>query len=234
MGRPQQVSEGHRESARENPTMQPFHGVLSPGICFASGHCVVLNNYTSTPTSIGAIDEVWMVTPEGERLLYADPPEAGPIIETYHDFDRTRGAEITWGQANEDSVEVDIDAEDGTTFTLRADLGVSRKIRLLNAMMTLTPRPIVRTSVGQRVITLSFRQLIETNGLKIAGRTETQEPYRVEADNMRAVTSADAMVDGEDLGEVGPPDRLIEFGDHSVPNEPLIVFGDIYLRPPRE
>lgn len=225
-------SEGHRDAAREDLALQPFHGVLSPGICFASGHCVVLNTYSSTPTSIGAYDEVWMITPDGDRFLYTDPSEAGSVVETYHNFDRTCGATITWDRASEDRLTVDIDAEDGTTCTIRADLGVPRKIRLLNAMMTRTPRPIVRTAIGQRLITLSFRQLIETNGLKIAGKTETREPYRVESERMRAVRSVDAMLDGEDLGDVAPPDRLIEFGDHRVPDEPLIVFGDMYLRPP--
>lgn len=76
--------------------------------------------------------------------------------------------------------------------------------------------------------------MIESNGLKIAGTTETQEPYRVEADSLRMVTSATATLNDEDLGEVGPPNRPIEFGDHKVPNEPFVTFGDIYLRPPTE
>lgn len=222
------------EAVRADASLRPFHGIQSPGICFASGHCLVLNKYSSTPTSIKAFDEVWMVAPDGERRLYTDPPEAGSYIETYHDFNRIVGAAITWEQANEDRVALHLEGEDGTSLDLRADLGVSPRIRVLNTITSLTPQPILRSSIGQTVSTLALSQLIESNGMKIAGVTETQEPYRVEADSIRAVTSATATLNDEDLGEVGPPNRSIGFGDHKIPNEPLVTFGAIYLRPPTE
>jgi len=70
--------------------------------------------------------------------------------------------------------------------------------------------------------------------MKIAGVTETREPYRVEADSIRAVTSATVTLNDTDLGEVGPPDQPIAFGDHKIPDEPLVTAGVIYLRPPTE
>lgn len=213
-------------------SLQPFHGIQSPGLCFSSGHCLVLNKYASAPTPIEAFGEIWIVTPDGERLLYTDPPAAGAYTEAYHDFDRTVGASITWERANEDRIAVHLDGEDGTVLELRSDLGVSPGVRVLNAITALTPRPVVRTSIGQTISTLALGQLIESNGLKIAGVTETQEPYRVEPDSIRLVTHATATLDNEDLGAVGPPDRPIEFGDHTVPNDPLMTFGAIYLRPP--
>lgn len=220
--------------ADADDSLHPFHGIQSPGIFFSSGHCLVLNKYSSAPTSIEAFDEIWIVTPDGERLLYTDPPKAGSYTERYHDFDRIVGAAITWEQANEDRVALHLDGEDGTVLELRADLGVSPRVRVLNTFTSLTPQPIVRTSIGQTISTLALGQLIESNGLKIAGVTETQEPYRVEADSIRLVTSATATLNNDDLGEVGPPNRPIEFGDHKVPNNPLITFGAIYLRSPTE
>lgn len=220
--------------ADANGPLQPFRGIQSPGICFSSGHCLVLNNYSSAPTSIEAFDEIWIVTPDGERLLYTDPPKAGSYTETYHDFDRVVGAAITWKQANKERVALHLDGDDGTVLDMRADLGGSPKIRVLNTIMSLTPQSILRTSIGQTVSTLTLGQLIESNGLKVAGVTETREPYRVEADSIRLVTSATATLNNEDLGEVGPLNRMIEFGDHKVPNDPLITFGALYLRPPTE
>lgn len=217
-----------------NGALHPFRGLQSPGICFSSGHCLVFNKYSSTPTSIEAFDEIWIVSPDGERLLYTDPSKAGSYTERYHDFDRVVGAAISWEQANEDRVALHLDGEDGTVLELSADLGVSPRIRVLNTITSLTPQPIVRTSIGQTISTLALGQLIESNGLNIAGVTETQEPYRVQADSIRLVTCATATLDTEDLGEVAPPNRPIEFGEHKVPNDPLITFGAIYLRPPIE
>lgn len=234
MATSQQTSADPREATREDESLQPFHGFLTPGICFASGHCVMVLNFSSTPTRIDAYDEVWIFTPDGERRLYADPPEAGPFVETYHDFDRTFGATIFWDQANEDRVAFTLEGEDGMTLDLTVDLGSTTATRLLNTITDLTPQSILRTSIGQTVSTLSFNQLLDANGMKIAGETETQEPYRVEADSLRVVTNAAATLDGEDLGAVQPPDRLIAFGDAKVPDIPFFSFGDLYLRPPPE
>jgi hypothetical protein len=131
-------------------------------------------------------------------------------------------------------VAVHLDGEDGTTVTLRADLGVTTGMQLLNTLASLTPGPILRTSIGQTVINRTFAQFIDTNGLKIAGSTETGEPYRAEADTLRAVTSVSATVNEDDLGRLTPPDRQIKFGDHVIPNEPIFVFGTLYLRTPPE
>lgn len=218
----------------EDESLQPFKGFLSPGICFASGHCVMVQNFSSTPTQIDAFDEVWIFTPDGERLMYVDPPAAGPDCQTYHDFDRTLGATITWNHAHEDRVSLALEGEDGTTLDLDVELGSTTETRLLNAISDLTPQSLLRTSIGQYVSTLLFNQLLDANGMKIAGVTDTQEPYRVEADSLRAVKNAAATLDEEDLGAVQPPDDLITFGDAKVPNEPFFSFGNLYLRPPPE
>lgn len=220
--------------ADANGSLQPLRGIQSPGICFSSGHCLITHKYSSTPTAIDAFDEIWIVTPDGERHLYTDPPKAGSYTERYHDFDRIVGSAITWEQANDERVALHLDGDDGTVLDMRADLGTSPNIRLLNTITSLTPQSILRTSIGQTVSTLTLGSLIDSNGLKIAGVTETQEPYRVEAKSIRRVTSATATLNDEDLGQTGPPDRLIEFGDHKVPNDPLVTFGAIYLPPPTE
>lgn len=212
--------------------LRPFRTRQSPGLFFARGYCLCPIHYSATPTPLNTYDELWLITPDGERRLYSDPPEAGALTQRYHEFDRAVGASITWEHASHDRVAVHLDGEDGRTVDLRADLGVTPGISLLNVIASLTPRPILRTSIGQKVTNLTFAQLIDGNGLKIAGNTETGEPYRAEADAIRVVTSASATVNGNDLGDLTAPDRLIEFGDHIIPNEPVFVFGALYLRPP--
>lgn len=230
----EEQSGGHPPQATTKRTLQPLHGCFSPGICFESGHCIWLFKWSSSPTEFDAYDDVWIITPDGERILYADPPEAGPAVETWHEFDRTVGAAISWSQANQDGVEFHLEGEDGTTLDFRSELGSSTGTFLLNAITTLTPQPILRTGLGETVSNFSLAQLMDVNGLKVAGITDTEEPYRVEPDSLRAVTAATATLNGEDLGDIIPPDRPIEFGDAIVPDEPFFSFGDLYLRPPTE
>ena len=228
-----QQSEEDAVSRREtDEPLQPFHGFLTPGICFASGHCIWLLQFSSTPTAIEAYDEVWILTPDGERVLYVDPADAGPYVETYHEFDRVIGGTISWKEAGTDGVEMHLEGDEETTLEVRADLGTSTGTHLLTAITSLTPQPILRTSIGGAISNLTFDLLMDANGLKVVGETDTREPYRVEADALRVVTSAAATLNGEDLGAVQPPTRSIEFGDAIVPDEPFFVFGDLYLRPP--
>lgn len=228
----ERVPEPPPDNVSDDHPLSPFDGIQSPGMCFSSGHCICPVTYGSTPTPIDGYDELWLITPEGDRILYTDPAEAGAYAETFHEFDRTIGASITWEEATQDSISVSLEADDETTVTLRASLGATVQTRLLNLLVALTPGAVVRTSLGATLITRVLARVIETNGLKIAGTTETGEPYRVEADTLRAVTSASAMVNGEDLGALVPPDRRIAFGDHVIPADPFFMFGTLYLRAP--
>ena len=212
--------------------LTPLHGFLCPGVCFPTGHCLWLLKFSSTPTAIGAYGQVWLVTPEGERLLYTDPAEAQQYVQLYHDFDRTAGGTITWDRADEDCIEMQLDGEDGTTLSLRVDLGSSTSTRLLNGITSLTPQFVLRSSFGESVSNLCLSRLMDANGMKVAGVTEVEEPYRVEADSLRVVESASATLNGEDLGESCPPDRPIEFGDARVPNDPFVSFGGLCVHPP--
>jgi hypothetical protein len=225
---------GAEGTSRKTVDLQRFHGRFSPGICFDSGHCFWLFKWEQTPTSLGSYSNIWIITPEGDRLLYADPPEAGPFVEKYHDFDRTTGASITWDRIDDQVLEIHVDGDDGTTLELRAELGSSPATRLLTAISTLTPNAVLRTSVGQTMSNLSLASVMDVNGLKTAGTTETQEPYRFEADRIRAVTTASATLNGDDLGKLGPPGRPIEFGDAKTPDDPFFAVADVFLRPPDE
>lgn len=131
-------------------------------------------------------------------------------------------------------MQLHLEGDNGTTLDLRANLGASPGTRLLTLVTSLTPKPLLRTSLGETISNLSFGLLMDANGLKVAGKTETHEPCRVEADSLRTVISASATLNGEDLGDICPPNRMIGFGDAKVPNEPFVTFGDLYLRPPSE
>lgn len=234
MATEQQITEPPQDISEKRAKLQPFHGFFSPGISFESGHTVWMFIWSSTPTRLDDYGSVWIITPDGERRIYADPPEAGEIVETWHGFDRTIGASISLNRVDEDTVDLQVEGEDGTTLDFEAELGSSPGTRLLNLITSLTPQPILRTRIGERVSNLSLRLLMDVNGLKVAGITDTYEPYRVEADSMRVVRRASATLDGTNLGPLQPPVQRLDFGDAKVPDEPFFVFGDLFLRPPQE
>jgi hypothetical protein len=190
---------------------------------------VWLFDMASTPNPIESYKELWVITPDDEVTLYVDPVEAAPYVELYHDFDRIVGADITWEQAEPSGITAEMSAEDDTTLSIQATLSSSTGTSLLNAITTVTPQPVLRTSIGESISNLSFDLLMDANGLKVAGVTDRREPYRVEAETLRVITDASATLNDEDLGPVSPPDRRIAFGDAIVPNEPFVSFGELFL-----
>lgn len=225
---------GTESTTQVTAQLQRFHGRMSPGICLDSGHCFWVIKWDRTPTSIGSYSEIWIITPDGDRLLYADPREAGPFVEKYHDFDRTHGATITWDRIDDAVVKLQVSGEDNTTLELRIELGTSPATRLLNSISAVTPSTVLRTSIGQTISNLSLASVMDVNGLKIAGTTETQEPYRFEAERIQAIEGVSAVLNGEDLGGLSTPDRPIDFGDIKTPDDPFLAVADVFLRPPNE
>lgn len=221
-----------RDAATADEPLQPFRGSFSSGICFASGHSFWLFRFGSTPTQFGAYVGIWAITPDGDRFLYADPAGVVRVASVYHEFDRTVGAKISWYRPEEDVVELRVEGEDGAAVELRAELGTSAGSRLLNALIALVPRPVLRTTIGANLSNRCLSSLMDTNGLKAVGRTETQEPYRFEADWLRTVETAAATVNGEDLGAPSTPKRPNSFGDVRTPDDPFFIAGDLFLRPP--
>lgn len=215
-------------STIDSGTLEPFPGLFIPGICFESGHCIWLLEFSSTPTEFDSYTELWLITPDGDRVLYTDPRAAGTEVTKYHEFDRTEGADIVTDNSRS-RVDVTMDAADGTTIDVSGTVGQTPGTRILNAVIAVTPARILRSRFGAAVSTLSVNLLTDANGLEVAGATETGRRYRLDAERMARITDASASLDGSDLGELQPPSRPIEFGDATTTGDALSVAGVLHL-----
>lgn len=209
--------------------LRPFRGFLTPGLYFSSGYCLWLLNFSSTPTDLGAYSEIWLITPEDKRILYVDPEAAGPIVGIFHDFHEVVGASVTWEWPDSDTLHVGMKATDGTTLDLRVSLGSSLGTSILNAVLRITPRALMRTSPMVAISEISLNLLLGLGGLKIAGRTEKDKAYLNEADRLAVVKEASARLNDEDLGKLARPSKPILFGDAKVPNRAFFSFGTLNL-----
>lgn len=212
----------------------PFHGFQVPGICFESGHCVWLLRFTKTPTVVPAYFEVWLISPHDEVTLFVDQPEAIPVIERYHEFDAVVEATIDCRLPDPETIRVAVRGKDGTELDLELVHEPIPRARILNAMMRATPRSVARSRLGTVIATATLGLVLSSNGLRIAGVTDTGRPYRTEPDRLTVGTEASATLDGEELGRLSDPDRPIAFGDLHVPDRPIVTFGDLYLERPIE
>jgi len=215
-------------------TLQPFEGFIIPGIGFESGHIIWLFKFDNTPTPLGRHSSVWIESPTGKLSLYTDPPEAIEYSAPYHDFDQVVGASIDWTDADLDRIEVVMHAEDGTALGLGAVLDHPASTRIMEGLASLVPRAVQRSSAGAAVSSLSLNLLLDANGLKLRGTTETGARYWGEADHLRTVQDASATLDGRDLGKQIPASSSHDFGDVKTARKPYVVFGALHLEYPAQ
>lgn len=224
---------GETEPSIDQP-LKPYRCTAIPGLCFESGHCLLAFDFTSTPPDVDPFRYVWIVGPDDERTLYADPEAGIDLVSGFHAVDQGVAADITWDQTGSDSLRLTVDGDDGTALELEVTTGQTRATRILNSMAAITPRSVIRTGIGAAILSDLLDRLLDTRGTKVAGRTEIGESYRFEADRIAVVTDATATLDGEDLGSSTAPDRTIEFGDVSIGNVPLYMRADAFLPIPKD
>lgn len=211
--------------------LRPFHGIQVPGVCFESGHCIWLLDFTETPTAIPGYVEVWLIGPDGGTTLLIDPDEATPTVGQYHEFDDVRGGRIDVSLPDQETIRVVV-REAGLELEWTLTHRLTPRTRTLTRLLNATPKRIARSRIGALVGTAALNLLLPANGLRVAGRTETGRRYRTEPMRITVGTSASATLDGEDLGELTAPSRPIAFGDLHVPDRPIVTVGDLYLEYP--
>ena len=209
--------------------LRPFRGFFSPGLYFTSGHAMRLYNFTSTPKEVGAFFQVWMMTPKDKKILYVDPEAAGAIVSTWFNFDEVVGASISWEWPDSDTLQINMEAVDGTILDLHLGLGSSLATSILNTILKITPQALMRTRPMLAISDISFNLLLGLGGVHIAGKTETGKAYVTEADRLALVKKASARLNGEDLGTLTHPPKPIFFGPSRVANRPIFAFGTVNL-----
>lgn len=218
--------------AESRPQLQPFRGLLSPGIAFESGHTVWLFKFTETPFPVEWYYAVWLESPEGDLTLYLDPAEASDFPPSYHHFDQIVGAMIDWHLVDFETVEVSMKAVDGRTLSLRANLTSTVGTRIMEILARVTPARIQRSPLGAKISSALLNHLIPSNGLKLLGRTETGVGYWAEAESLRAVRDVSVTLDGTDLGKQVPGTASRYYGDVKTVRDPFVVFGALHLEYP--
>lgn len=212
--------------------LQPFHGLFVPGIGFESGHSIWLFDFDATPTGLGGYAEVWVVTPDDERILFVESEAVGREVGRYHEFDRTVIAAMDWAGTTRGEVHLAVSATDGTELRLDVALAATAATRMVGTMGRMTPPVVGRSAPGRWMANVSLNTLLGLGGLQTAGRTETGKRYRGEPVRIMLATAAMATLNGVDLGTLATPTRPVAFGDIRLTDRAVFFFGDLYMESP--
>ncbi|MWG33646.1 hypothetical protein [Halomarina oriensis] len=188
----------------------------------------MLVDFVGTPTSTSAYSEVWVVGPDDERTLFIDHPEAVADVRGYHVVDVVVPATMEWTWDDDGVLSVTARGE-GRSVDLTLTVTSTLRTRLLTLANRLTPDRLARSRVGTAVATWSLRTLVDVNGLKVGGRTDTGARYWTDAERITHVSAATAHLDGVDLGPLVEPRPPTAFGDIVAPDDPIVVHGALWM-----
>jgi len=209
--------------------LRPFRGFLIPGMYFSTGYCLMPLNFSSTPTNLGAYSEIWLITPEGKRILYVDPEAAGDIVCTFHHCHEVVAASLDWEWSTPEKLHIGMEAKNSSTLDMQVILGSSLGTGVLNAVIKFVPQKLMMTRTVMAFSEICLNMLLGLGGLKIAGRFETGKAYVNQAEHLAVVKEATAKLNGSDLGELTRPLKPILFGQFKVPNRALFCRGILHL-----
>ena len=183
--------------------LRPFKGFMCPGLYFSSGYCIWLVYWDSYPYEAGTLSEIWVFTPEGERICYVDPEHAGTIFTLYHNFNEVIGAHNIWEWHSSNMLHLTMDSSNSTTLQVQVVLSSSF---LMNTLLKCIP-----------------------GGIKMNGKTETGMEYMHKPQKIVSVKNAKATLNGDNLGKLISPPHEISVGDGKVPKRPILSFCHHYL-----
>jgi len=211
--------------------LKEYHGHQSSIIPLSSQHYLYFTSWDSTPTDYPAFSNLWLITPEDRRILFADPPETGEIACIYHDFDEIHGASISLDWTSAEHLRLECASRDGS-YNLEAefDLHETLAARLLIRLASSPPTPF---RVSQAMVSASnflLNTFITRGGATIVGRTETgYDWYIASSDWSRSIKRGTVSLNGQQLGEVTAPTWPLAFGDFTPYQQSVVRLGSLYI-----
>lgn len=203
-----------------------FRGYGVMALPFGSGHIMGLRRFPAS--SIGpAYASVWHRDPEGRWTFYTDvAPEVSCTRYFGAGVDEVRECpiEIEWTGAHSFTVTVaggEIDWQATLQSTPVSWLMTSVCHRLPDSLWHRAPVLSVMGSMGGR--------LLRAGKINLRGLTCNGHEYEANPQHIWTIPESRVLVDGLDLGTVGPIPEQARLGDFWLPQRGLFIIGQVFM-----
>lgn len=191
-----------------------FEGHIA-GVGTTSGTRLVVGRWLTSPLSTatgGAFADVMVERADGHRILLAPSPEVADYVTSTYSFDEVRVEPV--------AVEVDAGVWRVATRSLRLVLTVGGRLPL-GWLLRAVPTPVATSPTWSRLVAPVAPRLVK--GVRTVGTAREGRREYYGATDLRAVTSAAGLLDGEALGSLAPIDPPCRFGFSSTPPWPSVT-----------
>ncbi|BCO37284.1 hypothetical protein BMW24_013095 [Mycobacterium heckeshornense] len=205
------------------------YGVM--GLPFRSGHVLGLRRWTAS--SVGApFTSIWHRYPDGSWTFYESAPSEVACSRYFGaDVQRTRVTPIglDWQGPRRLRIHTRDSAVDWTI-----DLGSTPVTRAMSLVGSLMPTPLWRS---RRVLSLMgplAGRLLAVGKVGLSGQTSNGQHFDANPLRIWYVTASCAVVEGEDLGPIGPLTEQAHMADFYFPQRGIFAVGRVFVKPPTE
>lgn len=191
-----------------------FRGHIA-GVGTTSGTRIVVGRWLSSPLSVatgGAFADVMVERADGHRILLAPSGEVAEYVRSTYTFDEVRLEPV--------DLTVDRSMWTVTTPSLRLVLTVGGRLPL-GWLLRAVPAPVATSPTWCRLIAPLAPLLV--TGVQTMGTARQGRREYYGATDLRAVTSAAGLLDGQQLGSLAPIDPPCRFGFSSTPPWPSVT-----------
>jgi hypothetical protein len=202
------------------------YGVM--GLPFASGHVLGLRRWTAS--SVGdRFTSIWHRDPTGRWTFYESVASEVACTRYFgSDVERVREGRIDleWEASNRLRVRTAIGAVDWDIA-----IGATVATRMMTVMGSMMPLGLWRSRPVLSAVGAVAGRVLNVGKVQLTGTTSNRQHYDANPLRIWYVTASHAVVEGEDLGPVGPLAEQAHMADFYFPQRGMFAVGRVFISP---
>ena len=219
--------------AEDRPALPPGdcervsgYGVM--GLPFASGHVLGLRRWTAS--SVGEqFTSIWHRDAQGNWTFYESAPPSrgrsgprGPVARQR----RSSGNR----QPRRAPTRLQVRTADGVV-DWTVELEAKARTRMMSTMSSIVPMAAWRSERMLHAIGAMAGPFLGVGKVQLTGTTSNRQHFDANPLRIWYVTESSAVVDGEDLGPIGPLQEQAHMADFYFPQRGMFAVGRVFITP---
>jgi len=202
------------------------YGVM--GLPFESGHILGLRRWTAS--SVGdAFTSIWYRDPAGRWMFYESVRSEIACTRYFGasvDEVRRGPIELEWPSERRLRVRT---ADGAVDWTL--ELGATAITRVMSAVGSSLPLAAWRSGPVLGAIGRVAGRALRVGTVRLTGMTSNRQRFDANPLRVWYVTDSHAVVEGEELGRIGPLAEQAHLGDFYIPQQGIFAIGRVFVTP---
>lgn len=220
-------------AAEHRPHLPPGHGERVSGygvmgLPFASGHVLGLRRWTAS--SVGdRFTSIWHRDPAGDWTFYESVPcevacsrYFGAGVQRF----RVGPIDLDW----ETPTRLRVGTVDGVV-NWTVDMIATARTRMMSTMSSLVPMAAWRSGPVLRAMGALAGRFLDVGKVQLTGATSNQQHFDANPLRIWYVAESRAVVEGEDLGVIGPLPEQAHLADFYFPQRGMFAVGRVFITP---